>query len=151
MQMEERAKQMIRTGKASCVIAKGGEIVRSAAGKGIAPLLSFYEREPEILKGADVFDRVVGKAAAMIIILGGAGKAYGKIMSAPAAAYLVRNGCAAEYERQIDFIRNRAGDGLCPLERAVLSMEDPKAGYLLLKETAARLAEAVRKKPARVL
>jgi len=46
--------------------------------KGITPLISFYENEPEVLKNAFVIDKVVGKAAAVIITLAGVEKVYGE-------------------------------------------------------------------------
>lgn len=138
----ERAKQMIKNGQASCVIIKDNRIIRTAIGQGITPLISVYENEPEILTNAFVVDKVIGKAAAMMIILGGAKRVYGEIMSAAAYTYLTERGCRADYGERIDVIANRSGDGMCPLENSVLDIDDPEAGYHLLKETINHLRSA---------
>lgn len=135
----EKAKQMIKNGQASCVIIKNNNIISTATGQGISPLISIYEDKPEILDGAFVVDKIIGKAAAMMIVLGGAKRAYGEIMSASAFDYLKEHGCVTEYGERIEVVVNRAGDGMCPLERSVLDTDDPEVGYHLLKETINRL------------
>lgn len=139
MRAEEKAKKIITDGLASCVVVKNGAIARTETGPGVSPLVSIYESEPEILRDARVFDKVVGKAAAMIVVLGGAESAYGEIMGASARAYLAEHGCSAAWGELVDFIRNRRGDGLCPLELAVSRTEDARTGYLLLKKAMERL------------
>lgn len=138
----EKATQMIKDGQASCVIIQNNKIVRTASGQGISPLISIYENNPDILKGAFIVDKIIGKAAAMMIILGGAERAYGEIMSASAYEYLKDRGCRAECGKQINAVINRSGSGICPLERSVLNIDDPETGYHLLKETISRLRNA---------
>lgn len=138
----EKAKRMVKDGKASCVIIQGDKIIRTASGQGIAPLISIYESEPEILKDAFVVDKIIGKAAAMMIVLGSAKKAYGEMMSAAACEYLTAHQCEIDYGERIDVVTNRTGDGMCPLENSVLSIDDPEDGYHILKETIQRLRSA---------
>lgn len=142
MLINEKAKRMIKEGQASCVIIKNNKIIRTEIGQSIAPLISIYESEPEILKDAFVVDKVIGKAAAMMIVLGGANRAYGEIMSAAACNYLAERGCRAEYGERIEIVVNRSGDGMCPLENSVLDIDDPETGYHQLKKTISRLRNA---------
>jgi hypothetical protein len=138
----EKAKQMIKDGKASCVLIKNGRIMRTMSGQGVAPLLSIYEKEPEVLQGAFVVDKVIGKAAALLLVLGGAKGAYGLVVSSAGCAYLKARGFQVNYGELIDKISNRTGDGICPLENSVLDLDDPEAGYYRLKETLKRLRNA---------
>lgn len=138
----EKAKRMVRGGEASCVLLNGEKIVCTGRGQGVAPLVSIYENNPAALRGACVVDKVIGKAAAIIIVLGGAKKAYGEIMSASACNYLAAHGCEASFGERIGVVANRAGDGICPLEQSVLSVDDPEEGYRTLKETITRLRHA---------
>lgn len=139
---EEKAKRMIKNGKVSCVIIKNDMITHTANGQGIAPLISIYENKPEVLEDAFVVDKIIGKAAAMMIVLGGAKGAYGEIMSAAGYDYLTVHGCRVDFGERIDVVANRAGDGICPLENSVLDTDDPETGYRLLKETISRLRDA---------
>ena len=138
----EKARQMIKNGKASCVLIKDDRIISTASGQGVAPLLSIYEKEPEVLQGAFVVDKVIGKAAALLLMLGGAKGAYGIVASAAGCAYLKARGFQVDYGELIDKITNRTGDGICPLENSVLDTDDPETGYYLLKETLKRLRNA---------
>ena len=139
----EKATRLVETGKRSCAVIKNGKIISTAKGQGIAPLLTFYENEPEILKGAFVIDKVIGKAAAMILILGGTQQVYGALMSSAALEYLTEHGCKADFGKKIDVVANRSGDGICPLESSVMDIEDPQIGYHRLKETISQLKNAV--------
>ncbi len=137
-----KAKRLVQSGEASCVVIRNGKIACMGKGLGIAPLISIYENKPETLRGAFVVDKVIGKAAAMMIVLGGAKSAYGEVMSVSACEYLAKHGCDFAFGRRIDTVSNRTGNGICPLERSVLGVDDPAAGYRLLKETICRLKSA---------
>lgn len=137
------AKQMIAEEKASCVIIKNNKIVHSSIGPGVAPLIRLYENNPDILKGAFVVDKVIGKAAAMMTVLGGAVRVYGVVMSKAAESYLRGQNIPAGYGRCVDIISNRTGDGLCPLEKAVMDADSPEAAYQLLKDTIRKLSKAI--------
>lgn len=138
----EKAKQMIKDGKVSCVIIKNDKIIRTLCGQGVSPLLLIYENEPDILQDAFVVDKVIGKAAALLLVLGGAKGTYGLIMSAAARVYLDARGYQVDYGELINSIANRAGDGMCPLETSVLDIDNPETGYQILKETLKQIRNA---------
>lgn len=137
----ETAKEMIKTKKATCVLIKNGEIIHTASGKGVAPLIRLYEDEPEKLKDSFVVDKIIGKAAAMLTLLGGAKKVYGEIMSESGFAFLQENNMEALNGRCVDMISNRQKNGICPIERSVLEISDPNEGLTKIKETIAVLMQ----------
>ena len=130
-----RASALIEKGRAACVLLQEGRIVYSAEGHGVKPLIAAYESDQQLLQGAVLVDRVIGKAAAMLAVLGGVKGVYGFIMSQSAKEYLQRHGVAAECGSCVTVIKNRTGDDLCPLEKSVQEIEDPAEGYVRLKET----------------
>jgi riboflavin transporter FmnP len=132
--MAKSAKQLIVSGVATCVAVKRGKIVYQGTGGGVAPLVTLYENNRETLADAYVLDKVVGKAAAMILVLGGAKKVYGELMSKAAVDYLQTHNIKVTYGEKVGMIVNLAGTGICPLENAVLSIEDPAEGYAKLTE-----------------
>ena len=138
------ARKRILCGKASCVVIRGKRIAWTASGHGVAPLLTLYERSPELLKDAWVVDKVIGKAAAMLLVLAGAAGAYGVLMSDAALLYLKSHGLRADSGRRVSRILNRTGDGVCPMERAVADTEDPEEGYRLLKKAVGQLRKSAR-------
>lgn len=136
------AKRRIQTGEASCVVMKNGIIIKEAVGNGVKPIIALLENEPELLKDAQIVDKVIGKAAAMLLVLGDVDYVYGVTMSVAGKEYLEAHNIKAEYSRCIDVISNRTGNGICPLEKSVLDIGDPEAGYQQLKETISQLMAA---------
>ena len=77
----EKLINLLHTGGYSCTIANGGKI-RTFTQRGVADLYDLLTQEPEFLKGALIADKVVGKGAAALMILGGI-KEYIRILSVP--------------------------------------------------------------------
>lgn len=135
--------RMIKNEEASCVIIKNNNIIHTDKAPGIKPLISLYENKPEFLKDAFVVNKVIGKAAAMMAVLGGASKVYGVLTSKSAVEFLNKNNVPIEYGELIEKISNRAGDGICPLEETVMDVEEPELAYPMLKETIKHLMKVV--------
>ena len=133
------ARKMIVTETATCILLKNGEIVHTGSGRGVKPLLAAYEENPSLLRGAVLADKIIGKAAAMIAVLGGVRQVFALTMSTAAREYLAAHNIPSACGHEVKMIFNRTGDGLCPLEQSVLELSEPEAGYRALKETIRRL------------
>lgn len=112
----------------SCVVSRGGR-QRLFRQRGVLDLYRLLCEEPETLRGAVVADKVVGKAAAALLILGGVRELYADVASRPALDLLRRAGTAAACGRSTERIVNRAGTGLCPLESRCLELATPEACF----------------------
>lgn len=137
------AKSLIQSGKSTCIVMRGGVITNETSGRGVKPILYFWENEPEILAGAAVADKIIGKAAAMLLILAGVRYVYGELMSVAGRDYLQNNGVSFEYGRCIEVISNREGNGICPLEKSVMDIDNPHDAYRALKTTISQLMKQV--------
>lgn len=135
---------LISEGTVSCVIIKENMIVRTGHGQGIGPVIRLYE--DGALKDALAVDKIVGKAAAMIFTLGGVKACYGLTISAAALQWLREHGVYTEYEKCVEAIINRAGDGICPMERAVQEIEDEKEALAAVKKKMEELKNAERER-----
>ena len=109
-------------------------VVRSADGKthrfvqrGVKDLLTLVTTCPEVLIGAHIADKAVGKAAAACMVVGGAKQVYADVMSEPALALLLDHGVTAGFGQLVDHIINRAGTGWCPMEQLSRDEDDPIA------------------------
>ena len=102
--------------------------------RGVKPLVYWLQRG-ETRKGFSAADQVVGKATAFLYCLLGAKAVYATVMSRPAMAALQQHSVYAECDRLVENIINRAGDGICPFEEAVLNIAEPENAYqaILLK------------------
>ena len=134
----EQAKNMIRSNEAECVVIQDGCIAAVERGRGVSPLLNLYDNNKKVLKSATVVDKVIGRAAAFIVIGAEASVVYGKIMSEDAMELLEKHGIECHYDLLVPKILNRKRDGLCPLEDSVKTCNDSDSA---LKNMRKRIAE----------
>ena len=135
----ENLSALFENGAYTLVVQKDGVTICRDFGRGVGPALRLYDAQPEVLRGARVYDTIVGKAAAAIYILGGASGVYAGTMSAAAADFLTANGVDCACEMKTEKLLNRQGTGLCPFEQAVLELERPEDCLPVIRATLARL------------
>lgn len=128
----QRAISLLERGY-TCVICDRDRVLTSKK-TGIAPLLERWE-SGETLGNVSVADRIVGKAAAMLLLLMGASEVYGSVMSQPAYRLLTEAGVRVRCGELVEGIVNRKGDGPCPMERAVAELTDPADAPAVLRQT----------------
>lgn len=114
----------------SCVILNGREsrtredmIVVKCRERGVKDLFRILNESPEVLKGAFVADKVVGKGAAVLMVKGGVARVYTDVISRPALETFRRYGVEVAYGTLTDNIINRRGDGICPVESLCMGLD----------------------------
>ncbi len=127
----DRKYKLLQDEKLSCIIYKK-EQVYTAKTSGIKPIMEFLEEG--ILKNAFVVDKVIGKAAAMLMVYGQVKEIYTPLISTPALSLLQQNNIPVTYEKEVPYIINRKKDGMCIMEKAVLNCNNVKEAYHILKE-----------------
>lgn len=116
----------------SCVIMNKSE-VRTFKRRGVADLYDLLLTDKAFLQGATVTDKVIGKAAASLMMLGGVKRVYGAVISEPALDMLNDAGVRTEYLTKVPFIENREKTGWCPLEAACCGIEHPEDIYPIIE------------------
>ena len=116
----------------SCVAAKDGVIVAQERGRGIMPIMKLLSDDK--LAHALVVDKVVGRAAAAICIVGKAKKVHAMMMSAEAASLLKAHGVEASADKTVPKILNRDLTDSCPMEQTIDGIEDPAEMVKALRE-----------------
>lgn len=119
----EKAKKLLESAKATCAFVKDEEAFFSLE-RGVAPLLKLLQEEKS-LAGFSAADKVVGRAAAFLYVLLKVEKLYAGVISKYALEVLNFYGVPVEYGELVEAIRNRKGDGFCPMETAVLGISEP--------------------------
>ena len=142
----DKALKMIEDGEngqpISCIIIKDNVIIHTAYGRGVSPLLNVFTGDSDKMKDAFVVDKIIGKAAAMILVSGGAKRVYGTIMSVSGREYLQKHGIIAEYTECVDMISNRDGTDMCPIEKSVIDIDDSFEGLKIIGVTIDNLKKA---------
>jgi hypothetical protein len=131
--------ERLHEGNYSCVIANTE--TRTFTQRGVADLFHLLQHEPDFLQGALVADKVVGKAAAALLILGRIQAIHADVISEPARALLQPTAIAVSYGKTVPFIRNRDQSGYCPLEKACESGTTPEELLPLIRTFLSKMAE----------
>lgn len=130
--MEELIKSL-HEGNYSCVI-ENVDGVHFFSGKGVSDLYALVKEQNSFLNGASVADKVVGKAAAALMILGGVKNVYTDLISAPALEMFEKGGINVSYSGIVPNIRNRDNTDLCPLEKKIGANDQPEIILSLVDE-----------------
>ena len=124
---------LLHTGGYSCTIANGGKI-RTFTQRGVADLYDLLTQEPEFLKGALIADKVVGKGAAALMILGGIEELYTDIISTKALELLRKSDVKVVFAQEVAFIWNRDRTGGCPVETMCSEVESAEEILPLIRD-----------------
>lgn len=110
---------ILHDGGHSLVVANGD--IRTFDGRGVSDLYRLLEDDPGFLNGASVADKVVGKAAASMMVLAKVKDVYADVVSQSALDLLESNRVRITYGNIVPYIINWTGTDLCLLETRCLS------------------------------
>lgn len=134
-----KAKDLLAENKRTCVICLKNEVFESSE-RGVKPLLNFLDSKID-LKGSCAADRVVGAGAAFLYVLLGVREVYAAVLSERAKEVLLKNDISVYFDQLVPKIQNRAKNGFCPIETAVINETDPAAALIKIRETLKELAK----------
>ncbi len=130
----EIAKHKLKTENLSLVIVRAGKILFESNLRGVAGLIRAIDDLGPRLSSASVADKVVGRAAALLLAYSHIGEVYAGIISNDGLAALLEYGVKAEYGRLVPKIMNQQGRDLCPLEKLSTTINSPSEAYKKIKE-----------------
>lgn len=120
------AAQLLAEEGQSLVVVRNGRMLFSSRLPGIQPLLDALDNN--VLPGSAVADKVLGRAAAMIVVQGQVTAVHTPVMSQGAADVLSEAGVLYCAERTVPQILNHEGTGPCPVEAATEFTVVPEKG-----------------------
>lgn len=124
----DQAKSSLLSSASTIAVVSNGEVFTSQE-RGVKPLLHLLSEKKGFLKGSSVADKVIGKAAALLMVLGEIKEVHTLIISEPAIRVFEKYNIPCFYDKKVDRIVNRTGDGLCPMETLCLDVEEPKEAF----------------------
>lgn len=122
--------EILRREKCSLVVKNHG-IVTTYSKPGVRDLEHLLDHDPEMLDGATIADKVIGKAAAAMVVVGGVKELYAEVMSKKAIPFLEEAGIAYSYGTLVDTIKEE-GDR-CQLEKITAPATTPEETVALLR------------------
>ena len=112
------------------MIWEGGEVVFSSPSKGIRPHLEAIERlGRERLVNSVMVDKIVGRAAALLMLYSVPAEVHAGIITATAKELLRAEGIQVCLGTEVPAIKERDGRIYCPFEAMVQGISDPEEAY----------------------
>lgn len=121
----ENLLEILHKGGFSLVVRNNG-LTESFTKRGVSDLYRLLRERPEFLHGAEVADKVVGKTAAALMILGGVRKLQTFTVSRLALDLLQEHHVGVYFEKEVPHIINRSQTGWCPLESRCKDLKTPQ-------------------------
>lgn len=128
----KKAITMLKENDYTCVL-QGDNNLYSSHERGIKPLLGWLD-DGISKSGFCAADKVIGKAAAFLYVLLGIKEVYANVISTAAIDVLRQYNVKVYFATETDYIINRAGNGRCPMESAVIDINDPTTALKILRE-----------------
>jgi hypothetical protein len=133
MQDLKVAKHRLKENNFNLVIVKNGKVVFRTESQGINGLLQAIEKLGKELIGSSVADRIVGRAAAILCAYFKASSVFAVTISEEGAEVLEKTKVLYQFEKRVPNILNNEGTDICPFEKLVMDLTNPREAYEKLK------------------
>lgn len=118
----------------TAMVVKDEEIIFESKKAGVSPLVELIEEHSsEDISDSYVFDKVIGKAAALLICFFEGKWVFTTILSRSARDVLKKNKIPYEVEQIVEKIIPPGEKTQCPFEKAVSNIRDPQVAYEVIK------------------
>lgn len=133
--------QQLELQEKTLIIIKKNKVIFEGENRGISDLLNLYTNQPELLDEAFVIDKIIGKAAAFLCVMGNVKEVYGLTMSESAIQLFEEKNMQYGYKEKTEKIINRMKTGMCPIESAVYNLHDEKEALQAIKSRLKELTQ----------
>ena len=107
------------------MVYKEGELIFESDLGGIRPHLKAIDELGRQLEGTLMVDKILGRAAAFLVIYSKAAEAITNIVSSPGKQVLDAHNMKFSYREEVPHIKMENGVIYCPFERMVQGIDDP--------------------------
>ena len=118
----------------SLMIYKNGELLFESDLGGIRPHLKAINEHGGNLEGTLMVDKILGRAAAFLVVYSKAAEAITNIVSTPGKQVLEDNHLKFSYREEVAHIKMKDGVIFCPFESMVQGINDPVEAYAAIVE-----------------
>lgn len=122
-------KEILLNDNHTIVIYKNDASVFVSDDRGVVPLMKLLKEDKSQLIDSIVVDKVIGKAAALLMVFAGVKEVFTPTISLPAVEVFKNHDIKITFDSEVDRIINRKGDGLCPMETLCLDIDNPEEAF----------------------
>jgi len=134
-QTVELIKKQLEKGCIKLVAFDGDKKIFYSSNSGVKPLIDFLQNSEnhfDKFYGLSWGDNVVGKAAALLLVLLKPKEVFGKLLSETAASTFTTFNINFECSNKVPYILNIKKDDMCPFEKKVKDINDPVEAYQII-------------------
>ena len=132
------AKQILKHEKLNLVFVKNSKPLFKTSKEGLGGFLEAMEKFNDALSGASVADKIIGKAAALLCAYSNVKAAYAITLSKSGLNILNTHNISCEFEILVSTILNSKKTDLCPFEKLIEKINNPKKAYEKIRQFHAR-------------
>ena len=99
--MMDELKETLQTEDCALAVLHEGRI-STFSGRGVRTLYNLLDEQPELLYGAKIADKAVGRTAARAMVEGGVSEVFAEVISDSACDTLRDGGVEVSYDRKVD-------------------------------------------------
>jgi hypothetical protein len=125
----EKAKNLLKNKQYTFVAVSKGKIIKTSHERGVIPMLEIIRDYQNILAETVIADKIIGKAAALLLVGYKVKQIYAEILSQQAKEVLDQYSMFYQYGKYVDYIQNRSKNGQCPMEKLTQRINDPQIAY----------------------
>ena len=103
--------------KDSLWVYKNGKLLFSSRRDGLLPLLEYINMFSTGYTDVEVFDKVIGNAAALLCIKANCCEVYSPVASQLAVKTLYKHGIKYHLDCIVPYIKQKSSEEMCPMER----------------------------------
>ena len=130
----DNLKEILLKDSNTIVIYKSDASIVVSKDRGVVPLMNLLRDDKLQLKDSVIVDKVVGKAAALLMACAEVKEVYTPIISTPALKVFKNHNIIIHFDSEVERIMNRNNDGLCPMETLCIEIETPEEAYRKITE-----------------
>ncbi|MDD3656105.1 MAG: DUF1893 domain-containing protein [Atribacterota bacterium] len=124
-----KAKEILQKEKYTFVLIKRGKLIKTSYKKGVLPLLEVINGDDQVLNKAIIADKVIGRAAALLVANYQVKAVYAGTISENAREILDNNSVFYQFGQCVPYIKNRNQTDQCPLEKLTSSISSSDSAY----------------------
>jgi hypothetical protein len=113
----------------SLMVYKNEELIFESDLGGIRPHLKAIDELGGQLEGTLIVDKILGRAAAFLVIYSKAAEAITNVVSSPGKQILDAHSLKFSYREEVPHIKMKNGVIYCPFESMVQGIDDPDEAY----------------------
>ncbi|HLN19369.1 MAG TPA: DUF1893 domain-containing protein [Patescibacteria group bacterium] len=115
------------------VVIKNNKITYRSKKEGLKPLLFCLKEKKDLLRNSTVYDKIVGRAAACLMIYGKVKSVITPVISRSALRELEKYQIKINYQKTTGKIMNQGGDDICPMEKLSKNKNPDEFARIMLK------------------